>query len=117
MNVPTIGRIVTYRHPRGYDVPAIVVATVESLAAANGRLRKDATKFPLEDREIRPLSGPCHAHLTIFTATTTAEHGTGRARDVPCAGEMPNVTDFEDARDDVDEWPAANTWRWPELQP
>lgn len=91
MSIPSIGRTVIYRHPRGYDLPAVVTATTDSLADF-ATLHHE----PVGERHIRPLSGPEHVHLTVFTPATTSEHGTEKARDIPQAGDL--VT--------------GGTWRW-----
>ena len=93
MNLPSIGRIVIYRHPRGYDLPAIVTTTAKSLAEAKERPRKT----PLDEREIRALSSGEHLHLTVFTPATTAQYGTEHAGNVP-----PAKKPIENG-----------TWRWP----
>lgn len=82
MSIPPIGRAVIYRHPRGYDLPAVVTATTDSLADFATLHHK-----PVGERHIRPLSGPEHVHLTVFTPATTSEHGTEKARDIPYAGD------------------------------
>lgn len=91
---PTLGDHVIYRHVSGYDVPAIVTATHESIEAS------DTTT-----REIRPLTDAKHLHLTVFTAATVSERGCEKARDVAPAGERAETS-----------WPPLGTWRWPEAK-
>lgn len=94
--LPTIGRIVIYRHPLpkgSYDVPAVVSATSETLQQA-----RDAG---LDTRHVRELTGDDHLHLTVFSPLVTCPDGVEHARDVPPVMEG-------------EEKPAAGTWRWPE---
>lgn len=96
MALPTIGRIVIYRHPLSkgsYDVPAVVSATSETLRQA-----RDAG---LDTRHVWELTGEDHLHLTVFSPLVTCPDGVEHARDIPFAGDH-NVA------------PVAGTWRWPE---
>lgn len=92
MDVPSIGRMVIYRHPRGYDVPAVVSATHETVKAA-------LAQEDVSERDIRPLRNENHLHLTVFTPSTAVEGGTEKARDVPpCYPDEPVQP---------------HTWSWP----
>lgn len=92
----TPGRIVHYyAKTRGYLVPAIVTATVESLDARG-----------VELGHVPPLSSPDHVHLEVLTPGKLARY---QEFNVPLASD-------EDVKSGL-AWRLKGRWSWPELIP
>lgn len=88
---PMIGRIVVYREEGGYDVPAVITATTETVTQAMADLYIETYGaegvHPLTDRE--------HVHLAVFWPLRTPMT---LALDVPFRDSAPAVSQ--------------NSWRW-----
>lgn len=64
MQKPSIGRIVIYRSRTGnYSVPAIVTATIDTLAEVGLRLHEESGG----EKGVPPLSSDLHVHLAVLT--------------------------------------------------
>lgn len=85
---PTIGRVVSYRTPAGYSLPALVTG-------AHGSLPPLGPAFPV----VPDLTTPEHAHLTVFAL----DGDPYLAYDVP-----PCPFGFH-----MDSPEAAGSWAWP----
>lgn len=138
---PTIGRIVIYRSRTGnYSVPAIVTATVDTLAP-EGVKRYEETGG---HEGVPPLSSETHVHLTVLTPGKPGlrvnaqdfevESPHGRAEnvggvyqewDVPLDAapefgeedEAPSDAEYERRAKAYGKWaesPEPGSWRWPE---
>lgn len=117
MQIPTIGRIVTYRSRTGnYDVPAIITATQETLYLPG-----------VEGGFVPDLDSPEHVHLTVFTPgkpglrthaddfkvqpdEPISENVSGCYQEWNIPLWLPGVDGEERASSDP--WPGS--WRWPE---
>lgn len=61
---PTLGRIVIYRSRTGnYDVPAIITATVHTLAEVGVKMWHETDG----EKGVPPLSSEKHVHLAVLT--------------------------------------------------
>lgn len=134
----TIGRIVVYRSRTGnYSVPAMVTATVDSLADVGVRRVAAAVRDPsstaghitvFEDsggeRGVPPLSSPSHVHLAVLTPGLPGlrveaqdfkvESPHGRSENVAGAYQEWDVP-FHGGAVGPDEYDvqAPGTWCWP----
>jgi hypothetical protein len=60
---PSIGRVVVYRSRTGFDVPAIIAATQDSLFEPGVRAYRESGGT----RGVPPLSSPDNVHLVVFS--------------------------------------------------
>jgi hypothetical protein len=104
---PTIGRIVIYRSRTGdYDVPAMIVGTVDTLNPKN-----------VEAGYLPGLSSDEHVHLVVFTPGPPGKRAA--AADFKTESEHGRS---ENVSGTYQEWdiprtvvhPGPGTWRWPE---
>jgi hypothetical protein len=86
-----IGRVVIYRHPDGYDLPAVVTVTNATL--------------PFLPPSTQELTSATRVHLTVFTV-----EGSGSYPEF----NIPQFVAAELTRAEEAEEPVAGTWRWPE---
>lgn len=82
-----IGRLVTFRHPDGLDLPAVVNVTRETI-----------NQFPTN--AIEGLSSPSAVHLTVFCPSG--------------GGGYPGFNIPQEILGDGDSEPSPGCWRWPE---
>jgi hypothetical protein len=119
---PSIGRVVIYRsRTGGYDVPAIITATTDTLASAG----VEAWKATDGKAGVPPLSSPDHVHLTVFTPgipgqragaddfLVESEHGRGENVS-GCYQEWDIPQSPHQAGELAPDASGAGTWRWPE---
>lgn len=128
----TIGRIVTYRsRVGGYDLPAIITATEETLHEPGVELYRASAapdlvargKVDLNAEGVPPLSSPDHVHLTVFSpglpgnaeveGLDANRGGSYREWNVPL--DEPTVTHspVPGVASKTSE-PRPGSWRWPE---
>lgn len=89
--VPTIGRIVLYRSKRNpYDLPAIIVATTDSLWEGG-----------VERGDVPGLFSDQHVHLVVLTPGALKTY---HEYNIPLS--VP----------DADGTPQPGSWRWPEIR-
>lgn len=117
----TIGRMLVYRSRTGnYSVPAIVTATVDSLAEVGVRMFEDSGG----ERGVPSLSSPSHVHLAVLTPGLPGlrveaqdfkvESPHGRSENVAGAYQEWDVP-FHGGAVGPDEYDgqAPGTWCWP----
>lgn len=137
MQVPAIGRVVTYRSRTGrYDVPAIITATTETLDPQGVALYHETQGA----KGVPPLDSPEHVHLTVLTPGIPGFRAEGLAGegDSPLevrdqSGRAAPMGYGENAGGSYQEWnvplnggesspvavvgtPNAGTWRWPVIR-
>lgn len=120
---PSIGRIVIFRsRTGGYDVPAIITATTETLAPAG----VDAFFASEGKRGVPPLTDEAHVHLTVFTPGLPGQRANADDFLVKSQyGVGENVAgcyqEWDVPRNDLVDDPeggdvAPGSWRWPVIR-
>lgn len=121
MQDPSIGRIVIYRsRVGGYDLPAIITATRETLHAEGVQRYRETGG----QEGVPPLSSQDHVHLTVFSPGVPTNPEPPKPLDVNAGGSYRewDVPLFEAAVvvsptpgvPAVPSEPSPGTWRWPE---
>lgn len=117
---PSIGRIVIYRSRTGFEVPALVTATQDTLEPKGLKLYEESGGM----RGVPPLDSDGHLHLTVMTPgipgvypeassmPSTPMGGTFQEWNIPYAGHAGDL--LPGAEVEVIRAPAPGTWHWPE---
>lgn len=108
---PTIGRIVVYRSRTGYDVPAMVAATQDTLVPKGLQIFEASGG----KRGCPPLDSPDHLHLVCFTPGIPGVYPESEGMpSTPAGGTFQewNVPFFNPTL--AASKPPAASWRWPE---
>lgn len=126
---PTIGRVVLYRsRVGGYDVPAVITATQDTLDPEGVELyrRTAGSDLDVDAQGVPPLSSPDHVHLTVFSPGLPGNDEPPKPMDRNAGGSYRewNVPLFEphtvpDPRPGVQPAvaePEPGTWRWPVMR-
>lgn len=121
MQKPSIGRIVIYRSRTGnYDVPAIVTATVATLAEVGVKMWHETDG----KQGVPPLSSDLHVHLNVQTPGIPGlraaaqdfevESPHGRSENVNGVYQEWDIPFFDAEAADSSIPPTPGSWRWPE---